>query len=303
MYRVSRFPENPIIHAGLDEQIGHNINGPSLIRVPEWVTDPLGRYYLYFAHHQGTYIRMAYADTLKGPWKVRQGGVLSLADTCCKHHIASPDVHVCPEQKTIRMYFHGKTVDRQRSFLALSSDGLNFHAQPAVLGPFYFRVFQHDGAWFAIAKRIDATGGGVLLRSADGIRPFEQGPNILPRQRHVAVLKQGHTLHIFFSRGEDCPERILISTMPLTDDWRTWRPSEPMEVLRPETEEEGGHLPMLPSRFGSVHEPVHQLRDPAIYEEDHKLYLLYTGAGETNICAAELEIQDDSHNVRPYAPP
>ena len=30
-----------------------NINGPSLVRVPEWVEDPLGKYYLYFAHHRG----------------------------------------------------------------------------------------------------------------------------------------------------------------------------------------------------------------------------------------------------------
>ena len=31
------------------------------------------------------------------------------------------------------------------------------------------------------------------------------------------------------------------------------------------------------------------MRDPAVYEEDGKLYLLYTGAGETNICGAEVE--------------
>ena len=30
---------------------GENINGPSLIRVPSWVKNPLGRYYLYVAHH------------------------------------------------------------------------------------------------------------------------------------------------------------------------------------------------------------------------------------------------------------
>ena len=30
MYRVVRFPENPIIYADLDPSIGQNINGPSL---------------------------------------------------------------------------------------------------------------------------------------------------------------------------------------------------------------------------------------------------------------------------------
>ena len=38
----------------LDREHGFsNINGPSLVRVPEWVEDPLGKYYLYFAHHRG----------------------------------------------------------------------------------------------------------------------------------------------------------------------------------------------------------------------------------------------------------
>ncbi|MFV1980611.1 MAG: hypothetical protein ACC655_05595, partial [Rhodothermia bacterium] len=41
-----------------------NVNGPSVIRVPDWINSPLGRYYLYFAHHRGSFIRMAYADDL-----------------------------------------------------------------------------------------------------------------------------------------------------------------------------------------------------------------------------------------------
>ena len=84
--------------------------------------------------------------------------------------------------------------------------------------------------------------------------------------------------------------------MSLTGEWQAWRPSEPVELLRPETEEEGGHLPLRRSRFEAAHEPVNELRDPAIYEErgeeegeeDENLYLFYTGAGETNICGAKL---------------
>ena len=51
--RIERFKHNPIIIPSLDPRIGDNINGPSLIRVPEWVDDRLGKYYLYFAHHPG----------------------------------------------------------------------------------------------------------------------------------------------------------------------------------------------------------------------------------------------------------
>ena len=55
MYRAIRFSQNPIIHAELDEDLGRNINGPSLVRVPERVLQPLGRYCPYFAHYHGTF--------------------------------------------------------------------------------------------------------------------------------------------------------------------------------------------------------------------------------------------------------
>ena len=59
----------------MDDRMGDNINGPSLIRVPDWIPSALGKYYLYFAHHQGTYIRLAYADQLEGPWRLYSPGV------------------------------------------------------------------------------------------------------------------------------------------------------------------------------------------------------------------------------------
>ena len=46
----------------MDDRMGDNVSGPSLIRVPEWVDAPLGRYYLYFAHHDGRYIRRGESD-------------------------------------------------------------------------------------------------------------------------------------------------------------------------------------------------------------------------------------------------
>ena len=60
---------------------GDNINGPSLIKVPEWVNDPLGKYYLYFAHHRGEYIRMAYSDNITGPYTIYNEGTLKLNQT------------------------------------------------------------------------------------------------------------------------------------------------------------------------------------------------------------------------------
>ncbi|MEM7361206.1 MAG: hypothetical protein AAF431_19135 [Pseudomonadota bacterium] len=58
-----------------------NINGPAVIKVPDWIENPLGEYYLYFAHHKGDYIRLAYADQPAGPWQIYEPGVLSLVDS------------------------------------------------------------------------------------------------------------------------------------------------------------------------------------------------------------------------------
>lgn len=64
---IRRFSTNPLITSETDESIGENINGPSVIKTPDWLSDPLGEYYLYFAHHDGSFIRLAYADDLQGP--------------------------------------------------------------------------------------------------------------------------------------------------------------------------------------------------------------------------------------------
>ena len=75
---AERLLDKPIIHPGLDPTIGNNIQGPSAIRVPDWVGNKLGEYYLYFADHKGTYIRLAYADQVEGPWTIYTSGSLQL---------------------------------------------------------------------------------------------------------------------------------------------------------------------------------------------------------------------------------
>jgi hypothetical protein len=59
---VQRLEGNPIIDRATSPSLGANINGPSLVAAPPWLDEPLGRYYLYFAHHRGTSIRLATAD-------------------------------------------------------------------------------------------------------------------------------------------------------------------------------------------------------------------------------------------------
>jgi hypothetical protein len=56
-FEIERMGE--IISPELSEELGHNINGPSLIKVPDFVDKKLGNYYLYFADHKGKEIKMA----------------------------------------------------------------------------------------------------------------------------------------------------------------------------------------------------------------------------------------------------
>ena len=118
------------------------------------------------------------------------------------------------------MYFHGPATGGQMSFVALSANGLDFTAKPDILAPFYLRVFQHDGWWYGIAKNVNES--GVLLRSRDGLRPFERGPDIIHQMRHCALLKKGNTLWVFFTRIGDAPEQIILTTFDLTKDWKAW---------------------------------------------------------------------------------
>jgi hypothetical protein len=169
--------------------------------------------------------------------------------------------------------------------VATSRDGIRFEARPEILGRPYFRAFEHDGLTYALAMP------GWLYRSPGGLSEFVEGPRLFgDDMRHSALLKRGSTLHVFYTRVGEAPERILHATVDLAGDWTTWRESGSAEVLRPEHEWEGAHLPLEPSRRGSVSVPVNQLRDPAIFEEDGQVYLLYAVAGERGIALARVEI-------------
>jgi Fusaric acid resistance protein-like/Phosphotransferase enzyme family len=286
-----RLAGNPILHRDTHPGVGRNINGPSLIAAPPWLERPLGRYYLYFAHHRGSFIRLATADRLGGPWSVYQPGTLRLEQSHFptegrRPHIASPDVHVDPVTQTVRMYYHGlDTATRvQHTRVATSADGVHFEARPELLGRPYFRVFTHDGWWYALGMP------GILYRSADGLSGFERGPRLFGRDmRHSALLVRNGELLVFWSRVGDTPERILCSRIPLLGDWRTWHAGPPADVLEPEYPWEGADQPHESSVRGWEDEPVRQLRDPAIFCEDDHTYLLYSVAGESGIAIAELD--------------
>lgn len=320
--RVERLVHRPIISAETDPSIGENIQGPSLIRVPNWADNPLGNYYLYFADHKGTYIRLAYADDLAGTWQVYKPGSLQLSDSRfltapadrppdaekrCEEarlargngpdmfshdpmhefttpHIASPDVHIDEHGKRIVMYFHGlESFASQRSRVALSYDGIHFKALPDIIGPSYMRIFNYGKYTYALAMP------GQFYRSKDGLTDFETGPALFNKDmRHSAVLVREDELFVFWTQVGHAPERILLSRIDMRKPWSEWAESEPEEVMRPEYPWEGADEPLLPSIRSVVYGRANQLRDPAIYQEGNRTYLLYAVAGEGGIAIAEI---------------
>lgn len=315
--RARRLGDGPIIRPEMDARMGANINGPSLIRAPDWLADAPGRYLLYFADHHGRYIRLAYADALRGPWAMYEPGALRLEQTAFPHtaaefdaadprvaagiergwvypHIASPDVHVDEGRREIRMYFHGALADgRQRTRAAVSRDGLHFESAESgeeVLANSYLRMLRRGEGWIGMAMP------GIPCRSTDGLSDFEHGPQLFSDEmRHCALLADdaGGRLWVFWTLVGEAPERILVSPIEIGGDWgdwSRWRVGEATELLRPEFEWEGASLPLAPSVRGWAPKPVNELRDPAIFVEDGRVYLLYAVQGERGIALAELEV-------------
>lgn len=269
---------------GLEGRVGENINGPSVIKVPNWVSNPLGKYYMYFAHHHGKFIRMAYANSPTGPWTIYKPGVLHLNKTVAVGHIASPDVIIDETSKTINLYFHGKIPNSkpQKTFLSTSKDGLGFIASNTILGPSYFRVFKYQSESYALSS-------GNFYKKVDDNKTYEKGTTILPHARHTALALIDDTLIVFYSQKGDAPERILKCEVDLSEGtWETWVASSSQEVLKPKTKYEGVHLPIEKSSGGFVEGSVHQLRDPAIFIDNDNVYLYYSIAGESGIAVAKL---------------
>ena len=262
-----------------------------------------GRYYLYFAHHHGRHIRLAFADELTGPWRVHPPGALHLAETPFPQsppavpqpawavakgvdglypHIASPDVHVDHAARLLRMYFHGLDHDgEQRSLLACSRDGIAWEVIGDRTDQAYLRVFSHGGRRYALAL------GGQLMRERSA--GFEPGPWLFPKgHRHAATLVRGDLLHVLWTRIGDAPERIFHTTVDLRRDWRDWQVGETADLMHPELTWEGADLPVRPSEIGTAAPRENALRDPCIFEDGGHVYLIYAGAGEAALGLAEI---------------
>ena len=297
--RADRSPHNPLITPASSSTLGDNINGPSVIKVPEWIPDPLGKYYLYFAHHHGEYIRLAYSDHLEGPWRIYEPGTAHVDEfPLLESGLASPDVHVDHDEQKIYMFCHGhmKNSSYQRTMVSVSKDGIEFQPGQHYLTRSYLRVFFWDGYFYGI------DGSGGLIRSQTRDRVWEKRQEKLIKEiriedqfgrrdrvrfRHGAVLVKDNQLWVFYTRKEDAPERIIYTQVDLEEDWEDWTMSPPVELLRPEEVYEGTHFERAASASGAATQ-VCQLRDPYVFEDAGRYYLFYSIAGESGIAMAEL---------------
>ncbi len=293
MVEARRIGNGPIITAAdLPDDDGVNINGPSVIAAPDWLPNRLGKFYLYFAHHHGRYIRLAYADHVEGPWTVYAPGTLSLGDVTalCRDHLASPEVIVDHGRCEIRMYFHAYEAQgkRQRTYLAVSPNGIAFRNGIGPLAPFYLRTVPWRGQVLGLAK-------GIVCLSPDGRSEFrELAVKAFPddtdtiKVRHTALRLDGDRLHVVWSRSGDAPEHLLHGTIDLSRPEDQWRIEGVTSLLRPEYTWEGADLPVAASAEGAAKGREHALRDPALLAHDGRHYLFYSVAGESGIAVAEL---------------
>ena len=311
-----RLKQNPLITQQMSPRLGDDINGPSIIRVPRWVKNPLGRYYLYFAHHKGSYIRLAYANNPAGPWKIYEPGVLDVKDTAFYRpqpdppnlaanfytHVASPEVVIDDANQRLVMFVHGwytngeawPAAARKQGYgqftqTATSNDGAHFTVRPGLTArTSYERIFRWNNTWYSMGRL------GIVGRAEGLLEPFEQGPNpfarttVAGRVRHVATLLRDRKLYVFFSAIGDAPEEILLSTIALNDDWQTWRATPPVRVLHPEASYECTNLPLTPSKAGEAEGPEHALRDPGLIEDNGRVLLFYSYCGEQGLAAADV---------------
>lgn len=272
-FKLEKYKQ-PLISAS--EIKDNNVNGPSVIKVPDFVKNKLGKYYMYFAHHAGDHIRLTYADKVEGPWTLYKPGAHKLSNTSCRNHIASPDVHV--RDGKIVMYYHGDHFKGQSTFVAESEDGIKFVNKKGPITPFYHREFDYLGQTYAICKNKNIN--SQIFKKVD--QEYKPEFEFLPKSRHTAVYVDGKDLFIFYTVVEEAPERIYVMRI------HNWEVVDNYELTRPDLSFEGADQPLTPSRFGMAHGFSNQLRDPCTFVDEDRLYLFYSYGGESGITFGEL---------------
>lgn len=167
---------------------------PSVIDASQHISNPLGKYYMYYAPHDAPGgICLAYADNIKGPYTEYSGNPIVTKNFQGRYnvtHVSSPYVLWMPEYNKYIMYYHGENTTNRWAY---SSDGINWNYGGVSLraGDFgtgytecqYAKVFRYtipgqNNKYVMLSMLLAGTGNGrkiALSISNDGktFTPFD----------------------------------------------------------------------------------------------------------------------------------
>lgn len=320
---IVRFSSNPLVNqTNMAPQCDnlYDVNFPSVVvNPPDWLLDRLELTLgcrpvalMWYSNHHGQQIYLMYTLVgVQGPWiSYAPGTTLTLAAVLAAFNtstnstsaeVASPDVYIDMVEREVRVYFHRRVPTDNFAILtsaAFSPDGIHFDTifTPAIVTA-YARHFVWKG-YFYLTDR-----SGFLWRSRDGLTNLEAGPTtigdvftnhslVIPGNnytgyvRHLGLYLNGGVLYVYGTRVGDAPERILWTTVALTENWLNWTAAPVQEAFRPVMDYEGANLPIVPSVKGDAAGPVNQLRDPFPFSANGKCYIFTTIAGEQGVQGA-----------------
>lgn len=119
--------------------------------------------------------------------------------------------------------------------------------------------------------------------------PFEDGQQLFTSNaRHHALLKNRSHIYVFWTEVGEAPEHIKVSAIEHALDRDILEVKHLGAILKPELDWEGVNAPNEPSVRSVAYGCVNQLRDPCIFVDEGRVYLLYAGGGESAIGIAEL---------------
>jgi len=267
-----RLTQNPLITVHSSPSLGDNVNGPSIIRVPSWISAPARPLLHLLRPPQGPVHSpcLCRRESL-GPWTIYEPGVVPVGDTAFFRPQAGSAWRRCrsvlhargvtgdlrgPDAQTAgavdaRMVDRGaaagrRTLPARRAWgagraatasshsRAKSSDGLHFQVTRADhQGQLSPRVFRST----AISTAWPASAS--LLRSKDPLgRVRRRSESVRGRPvRRSRPPRRGRPAAaarcMSFSRASATrPRRVMLSTINLTGDWTTWKASAPVEVAQ-----------------------------------------------------------------------
>lgn len=158
--QFTKYEGNPII-VGREDTLGQ-AGYPSPIKMDGIIDNPIDKYYLYWAGHDGGGINLSTAPHPLGPWTDR-GVLFTAADMGGGHHVSSPDVVFFPELSELRMYYHRaytRTTDNkwvqetEYAVTPLSGDGTVWTKQGTVISAPYDGRFDEKETSYARIKKM-----------------------------------------------------------------------------------------------------------------------------------------------------